>query len=317
MPGDGLNRWIVLLNKSPKGPLSEEEIRALLAKSIVRRNDIAYLIPPPGDNKAQTEWKLLWQFPEFDRRGDESVTKKTEDISERRIEPVVDPRAKALTEIPIDLLNIAPEDLLPRSTGLGFNLDREPQEISETPVEPRPVLADFESTARNRWVFGSFGLVLVGVAVWIFYPTAGGQRTTASVPAPAIQERLPVSHSVPRSEMQVPGPSTPSGVPAVSRRTPEDAPLATRHEPEFLESDRGEVLEEDVIADENPDEAAELVREKFRAAKNPRDRPNMRARRQVESVRQPPLRPQNDEEGVDEAPPFSDPEVDMPPDSDE
>lgn len=317
MAGDGNSRWIVLLNKSPKGPLSEEEIRALLKQGIVRRNDIAYRIPPEGDNKAQTEWKLLWQFPEFDRRGDQPVKVPTESTAERRIlEPAVEASRKALTEIPADLLNIAPEDLLPKSTSLQLTVEREPQEISEAPTEPRPTFADFENTARNRWVFGGAGILVTALILYITLPGMKGKLLTnvGTVPVPEYNERLPASGGPERPNVSLPM-ASPSA-PMASRRMPEEAPAPLRRDAEVSEPDRGEVLEDDALADaEATDEGADTVREEFRAAKNPRDRPNMGARRNVGSMRLPKVKIQNDDEGVEDS--VESVDVEYPPDGEE
>ena len=307
MLSDGLNRWILLLNKSPKGPLSEEEIRALLTQGIVRRNDIAYLIPPPGDNKAQTEWKLLWQFPQFDRRGDQPAVKKPMETAERRIEPAVDPRTEAFTQIPQDLLNIAPEDLLPKSTGMGMHYERE--SFAEL-TDSRPLLAKIESHSRNTWLFGGFSFVILGLIGWVFYPGQGANRfpvaadpTTLSEP-----ERAPTA-SVPRQAMRVLAPASIPTPPAAAPRTPEEAPVIKRHEPEILESDSGEIVEEDQWqAEENPDDLNENREDLMRRPKNPRDRPNMGMRRKQDSMRRPPARLRNDDEGIDDG--SEDPEAD-------
>jgi hypothetical protein len=318
MAGDGNSRWIVLLNKSPKGPLSEEEIRALLKQGIVRRNDIAYRIPPEGDNKAQTEWKLLWQFPEFDRRADQPAAVAAESTAERRIlEPAVEATRKALTEIPPDLLNIAPEDLLPKSTGLALSVDREPSEMSEAPVEPRPTFADFEKLSRNRWIFGTAGVLVTAVILYIALPSMkpGAAALSTDALPPGYNERMPASPPASRANMVVPTPTSSSRLPIASRRMPEDAPIPPRYEPEVLEADQGEVAEEDALADAESTDDGEPVQDSMRAAKNPRDRPNMGARRNVGSMKLPKVKIQNDDDGVEDTAAGVD--VEYPPDGEE
>src|SRR3954466_12194640 len=113
MAGEGKNRWIVLLDKSPRGPLTAEEIQALLDKGIVRRNDIAYQLPDSPDSKATTEWKLLWQFADFDRRSEPKNVANAAPM-ERRVQEPTEITRSPLAELPEDLLNISPEDLLPK-----------------------------------------------------------------------------------------------------------------------------------------------------------------------------------------------------------
>lgn len=109
------NRWIVLIDKSPKGPLTEAEIHALLEQGIVRTNDIAYRVEQNSGGKA--EWKFLWQFSEFDRRNSAHTTQAKFPILERRTPrpsaEVEEEKKKILLE-DIDL--IRPEDLTYRPT---------------------------------------------------------------------------------------------------------------------------------------------------------------------------------------------------------
>lgn len=107
-------RWIVLIDKTPRGPLSEGEIRALLSQGIIRTNDVAYQVSDePTAQKA--EWKFLWQFDEFDRR--RGVQQPKFPVLERRT-----PRADAEIEkekeaiLPQELSSIQPEDLVYHST---------------------------------------------------------------------------------------------------------------------------------------------------------------------------------------------------------
>jgi hypothetical protein len=67
MSDQGQNRWILLINKTPRGPLTELEVKTLLRDGHVRINDIAFKLSPENP-KLQSEWKFLWQFAEFDRR---------------------------------------------------------------------------------------------------------------------------------------------------------------------------------------------------------------------------------------------------------
>ena len=42
-------RWIVLIDKTPRGPLSEEDVRTLIEQKIIRANDLASKIEPAED----------------------------------------------------------------------------------------------------------------------------------------------------------------------------------------------------------------------------------------------------------------------------
>jgi hypothetical protein len=58
-------RWIVLIDKTPRGPLEQSEIELLIQQGVIRRNDFAILV---SNLEEKASWKFLWQFPQFDRR---------------------------------------------------------------------------------------------------------------------------------------------------------------------------------------------------------------------------------------------------------
>lgn len=48
--------WIVLVNKAPKGPLSLEEVKSLLAEKIINRTDLALeVIEDSAEKKDRVE----------------------------------------------------------------------------------------------------------------------------------------------------------------------------------------------------------------------------------------------------------------------
>jgi hypothetical protein len=114
-------RWIVIIDRSPRGPLSEEEVKTLLTENIVRMNSIACFAPETGGEE-KTEWKFLWQFPEFERRKPLTEEQlKTAPYNKRKpINPVlamsaleskvreIDPET-----VPDELKNVSMSDLVP------------------------------------------------------------------------------------------------------------------------------------------------------------------------------------------------------------
>ncbi|MFM8270470.1 MAG: hypothetical protein ACKN9V_09810, partial [Pseudomonadota bacterium] len=77
------SQWVILINKSPRGPFVETEIKELLQKGTLRHNDLAFLVPEtPGQEKAQ--WKFLWQFVEFDSRAQEKNNPPPAAVLEKR-----------------------------------------------------------------------------------------------------------------------------------------------------------------------------------------------------------------------------------------
>lgn len=108
--------WIVLVNKSPKGPLSIEEVESLIAAKIISRADLAIKINENSEEK--TDWKFLWQYPEFDRRlSSDAVAKEPKKpqapAPERRAVLSEDQVAKKVNhDLPDEIALIDPADLV-------------------------------------------------------------------------------------------------------------------------------------------------------------------------------------------------------------
>ncbi len=60
-------KWIVLVQRIPRGPFSVDEVKALLSEGLIRHNDVGVQVES-DNHRINSGWKLLWQFPEFDRR---------------------------------------------------------------------------------------------------------------------------------------------------------------------------------------------------------------------------------------------------------
>lgn len=195
MADETTKRWIVLLNKVPRGPLTETEIRALLKEGIVRHNDIAFLVPAPGADsveKQASEWKLLWQFTEFDRRLEEDGNRTSDAKSnswagtgtpqapgppkhpDRRRQMTPDEaEVKTREVLPPELLDIAPEELVVHSTS------QETFSMGD-PVEA-PEQRSFDLHMPSPRVMGALaGIVLLIFVVATLRP--GGAPKVAHVP---------------------------------------------------------------------------------------------------------------------------------------
>jgi hypothetical protein len=242
-------RWIVLINKSPKGPLSEDDIRSLLQQNVLRRNDIAYLLPDDPDSKSPTEWKLLWQFPEFDRRREDTPAPVTQERivtaeERRRKENELKAQKAALGELPADLLNISPEDLIPRISPLSPTNEKAP--LLEAGSAARDAS---ESTLWARlWhrparVLGAAGALSLVVAIYVL----GLGRETAEVtdPFPMEFERSPAEQGQPPLQRRV-LPQRLLKQPALLIPAPQgNEPLASRAPEAARDPDRGEILPSD------------------------------------------------------------------------
>ncbi|MFM8314812.1 MAG: hypothetical protein ACKOA8_11050, partial [Deltaproteobacteria bacterium] len=109
--------WIVLVNKAPKGPLSLEEVKSLLAEKIINRTDLALEVIEDSAEK-KTEWKFLWQYPEFDLRlqnaqANPSKTNSTPTPENRRNSLSEEQlKSKVSQALPEEFALINPEDLV-------------------------------------------------------------------------------------------------------------------------------------------------------------------------------------------------------------
>ncbi len=106
--------WIVLVNKSPRGPLTFEEVSTLLSEKILSRTDLALKVTENSEEE-KSEWKFLWQYPEFDLR--EKSSNPGSDISkgieEKRASlDSKEVKAKAIESLPDAIAMINPEDLI-------------------------------------------------------------------------------------------------------------------------------------------------------------------------------------------------------------
>jgi len=240
--------WIVLLNKSPHGPFTEDIIKVLLEQGVVRINDVAFKVPQ-GEDKSHSEWKFLWQFSEFDRRlGRENRDEKTPpapiitpaEAERRKAASELEAKRKVESTLPVDLINISPEELIVRSSQHHPTHARH----HEAPVEinlPRESEGSrrFESK-NNFWALGAGFMVIVVATTMILF------RRNPGVPA------MPPSPVVDSA----PDPRTP----ATSSRGPLDGAIAPRRPtqlpqqaPRARERDRDRVEVEDPHVSEPED----------------------------------------------------------------
>ena len=180
-------KWVVLVQKVPRGPMDESEIQALLQQRLITHNDLAFLISIK-DPRAPSEWKFLWQFSEFDRRKprpdgqpDQMAVKYAavrKPISEEEIKR----RAKeALKEaLPLKLIDISPSDLLPHITS-EFRLPTERElGLASSTQEEKPLL-------NSSWHFPWGWTVTIGVtAALFFFVRSMNLRSLFSFKSPAV-----------------------------------------------------------------------------------------------------------------------------------
>jgi len=233
---DTNRRWIVLLNKAPKGPFSAEEIRELLTKGVIRRNDLASVVAEADGKKS--EWKLIWQYIEFDRRAGlqpVNATNTKENSDRRKMLSAEEQRAAALKALPENWQNIAPEDLLPHSTSNQNQVDTsyQPEEFEKSTRQPS------EFMPKMRAAFAGL-ICVVGAYYFGFYK----KTEPTPVAAPKVIQ-LPAAVQVPA---RIPAQTRPVAPPLATQAAP--APLARPRTndanlDDTRDADRGEIDEEE------------------------------------------------------------------------
>lgn len=176
-------RWVVLIQKKPRGPLTENEINTLITQGLLLSNDLGFEWDVTT-GKAKTDWRMLWQFPEFDRRAKADAERALKNLPpspwvEKR-GPAPSPekiKAEVQAKLPEEMLEIAPEDLLPksqsqRSYGLLDTTDIELKEQKDREIQ--------DGKTRRYYVAWGFA-ILVATVVKFFW---GG---SASNPMPVTQ----------------------------------------------------------------------------------------------------------------------------------
>jgi len=235
--------------------LTREEVIVLLEQNIVRYNDVACLVDT-DKTKPSAGWKFLWQFDEFDRRlnagSEASPLKKTTPAVERRQAPAPLP----VEEIPVELLNISPEELMMKSAPrAAFE--------SETPTSTPTKNSNFDFSFLNKKSIGiSLGVLTIVFATfsWRKIPESGPERSNAGVSdlspsAPLDTQNGPLA-GLPRSmKPRRPAPGLPNR-PIVSAPV-ERVESANTREPVYSTApERGEIAREKFSDEDeiNPEE---------------------------------------------------------------
>lgn len=160
----GESRWIVLIDKTPRGPLTQSEVRTLIEQKIVRVNDLASRIAPAPEGK-KAEWKFLWQYPEFDRRtkGERKASDGNENRRNDKPQEKLEEEKKHL--LPEELANIHPEDLSYHSTAHPVHEHHQPQSFEHSNFE-EPSPNSFTQPKSFNW--GAFAIIPVMLLAGIF-----------------------------------------------------------------------------------------------------------------------------------------------------
>lgn len=185
MSDQGTKKWVVLVDKSPRGPFTQEEINDLLKQQLLKRNDLAFLISDPSQSEGGA-WKFLWQFSCFDLRQNENKVPPPAAVLEKRKEKT---EAELLTSlqdsIPVDLKSIEIEELIVRA-GQGAKKEFNFSKAMEDKMDEEA----YEGPKESALASSTASLFLVVVAVigmgFVGYREINKIRTTG--PQPVVRE---------------------------------------------------------------------------------------------------------------------------------
>ncbi|NBX76057.1 MAG: DUF4339 domain-containing protein [Proteobacteria bacterium] len=246
------NKWIILLNKSPRGPFIEAEVKDLLKKGIVRHNDLAFLMPETGE-QGQAQWKFLWQFPEFDSRVGEKENPPPAAVLEKRT-PKTETQIKAQVEenVPVDLKSITIDDLILK-VNAAPRREISVSKLSEEREKYQPMSSSGSPSSSSSRVASAFLGILALVGILYagfkeFIPSSGTKKREVA------------------QEQKVSGPTGPQGLPKSRSESPSKRPGGPQT-PAIApaERDRGQVREDEILRmreEERRREAAERERER-------------------------------------------------------
>jgi len=246
-------RWVVLIDKSPKGPFTHEEISSLLMAGVLTSNTPAFAIEQES-HRASSSWKLLGDFSDFGHKA-KSLKRRRE--QER---PPDDPSDQDVGNTYIGPLpEILPEDLSlsqPQSSISTELLDAPEPPEEKAPQGPPP------STPHRFLLLGLLGMAAFGF--WVVQrvdqksiePQTKPALTTPSTAAPGMQKAKSLPPRPVPTARTLPAPQRSPDPATEMERTNDlvERSPATRRTPEtgFIEPDDREEEEEEEEIERKP-----------------------------------------------------------------
>jgi hypothetical protein len=194
--------WIVLVNKSPRGPLTFEEVSALLNEKIIKRTDLALVISTENSEE-KADWKFLWQYPEFDLR-----LKRTEDnppplkLEQRQPQNSVQIKAQISESLPDEIAMISPEDLIV-SVKKGRAKGPVPLSFSDKEEEEDSLSYSGAQPGNAKWGYAVLGLFILIVGGWVkstFFETPEVEVTKNSSNIVRTPAKTDVAVAIPKAK---------------------------------------------------------------------------------------------------------------------
>jgi len=294
-------KWIILLNKSPRGPFSEDEIKELMTQGLLRPNDLGFLVPQEGEPQ-DSAWKFLWQFSEFDSRLKErenppppAVLEKRKPRSEAQIQKDID------EHVPLDLKTIRVEDLILKTQAVPKRDFSSSKQREERETLSQKKIDSDSLPSKTRPLFAVLGMGAVAAFVFLVIQefkatsskTSSRNLTSSESPGESPSKglkkgSLPSARKAEELSKAAPKTPPPSSKPVERDRGEirEEELLRIREEErkrELEEQLRQKRLEEERNREENEEDEAEEAEEENKKSKGSKRKPNRNVEPQEET----------------------------------
>ncbi len=199
------NHWIVLINRSPRGPLTFEEVSTLLKDNVIKRTDLALQISLEN-KESKSDWKFLWQYSEFDLRdkndsAESSPKNKTLEYNRRSPSNENKLKAEISAILPDEIAMINPEDLVISNQRNRIREGSSPLILGDEGIrEDIPSAPKAEGSGWRYLGLGSFMMLLA-----VFYWKGSGYREPSEVETSSLSER-----SISKDSTVIPAKTNPS-----------------------------------------------------------------------------------------------------------
>lgn len=254
-------RWIVIIDRAPKGPLSEEEVQTLITAKILRMNSIACRAPEEGGEK-ETEWKFLWQFPEFERRSAKphAVPGSTQDkrLPHNPVQGLsaIEDKLRDIDpdKLPEELKEMSMPDLVPTVRRSTRPMGETSQE-GETPNLPSDT--DLQG-ATKAWFAGAV-ILFIGGAFFLKSLMSNSPLLHQQPQAKAVNRRPQPPRAPSSRTTLLNSPPKRAQISAPSEAEEDSVPRARAHEPQEETRDSGRIDEDDNFTEPTEEQAEEAL----------------------------------------------------------
>lgn len=217
--------WVCLIQKTPHGPLTLEEMEMLLERRIIHPNDVAMKIDSEN-SKNNSGWKLLFEFPEF-----QGASHQNEEVTHTQIEVVPEEIPNqlmddVLIQMADEITKIIPEDLIVRKESHTNKPSPKKPEPSSPQEASEPYQNEKKFSFFRSGFFTVFSICALGGVYYYFSDSPPGlMEAEDSATKPKEATKLPVQRPLQRSSSNVRAPITNIEAPVPRSITPPSPPL--------------------------------------------------------------------------------------------